>query len=350
MNEHQQQKLAQAKNHAHEKGGICLSSNYVNNYTKLEWKCADPRHSTWKQTFSIVCTRNHWCIECAQISKSKTLIHANGLDRARQHAVSKGGLCLSTNYVKQTDILEWKCHDLNHASWNASAKRVLNGTWCPYCKADATAKRQYNSSALSTAKTHALSKGGACLSDIYLNSTTKLLWQCGNVYHKTWSSSYRNVVVVGHWCPECGKSNLSEKRTRLIFESFFGVGFPATRAKWNVNVWTGLPLELDGYCKEFNVAFEHDGEHHEQVVSYHGTKRLTKSDLIYQKFKDEQKKKNCQKQGITLLIIPIAEKGIRNNFEPFLENVEQACSKQGLLITFNEQQLVKLKRDFYSIQ
>jgi hypothetical protein len=49
------------------------------------------------------------------------------------------------------------------------------------------------------------------------------------------------------------KKNVSENRTRLIFEAFFCKPFPKQRPKWNVNPWTNRLLELDGFCQEFNI-------------------------------------------------------------------------------------------------
>lgn len=75
---------------------------------------------------------------------------------------------------------------------------------------------------------------------------------------------------------------------------FFGRPFP-TKPAWNKNPWTNSRLELDGYCEEFNIAFEFDGEHHFEL-----TRDKKVKDLTYQKFKDEQKRKIAMQMALLL--------------------------------------------------
>ncbi len=42
-----------------EKGGILNSNNYINNKTKLTWKCG--REHIWDTTLSHVKNHNAWC-------------------------------------------------------------------------------------------------------------------------------------------------------------------------------------------------------------------------------------------------------------------------------------------------
>ena len=203
---------------------------------------------------------------------------------------------------------------------------------------------------LEIAKEYAKTKDGECLSieTVYKNNMSKFIWKCANPKHKPWSARFSNIVNKPHWCPECGKGNLSEKRTRLIFESFFGKEFPSSWEKWNINPWTNRTLELDGYCKEFNIAFEFDGQHHFELNVFN--KNGKKKDLIYQKFKDHQKKKNCIKQGVLLINIPYPQKKITETFSSFLDYVINTCKPYGVYISFTQNQLKELKKDFYLVE
>lgn len=43
--------------------------------------------------------------------------------------------------------------------------------------------------------------GGRCLSETYINSTTKLKWECKNGH--VWESTTRGMRRIKFWCPKC---------------------------------------------------------------------------------------------------------------------------------------------------
>ena len=49
------------------KGGKCLSKKYDNNYTKLQWECAEG--DAWEATPNSV-KKGSWCPECARSRRS----------------------------------------------------------------------------------------------------------------------------------------------------------------------------------------------------------------------------------------------------------------------------------------
>ena len=53
------------------------------------------------------------------------------LDELKQIAKSRGGKCLSTNYVNAKTKLEWQCKE-DH-TWFAVPHHVKDGSWCPKC-------------------------------------------------------------------------------------------------------------------------------------------------------------------------------------------------------------------------
>ena len=267
------------------------------------------------------------------------------LDKARLYAQSKGGKCLSTEY-KHSDLpLMWDCCVSCHPTWERSYRNTVNGnSWCTECAKTSRADKHRNSKGLEQAKEHAESLGGTCLSTNYINNQTKMLWQCANK-HTVWEATFGKVVRSGRWCPECGERKLSERRTRLIFEYLFKHPFPAAMLDWNVNPWTNRLLELDGYCKEFNVAFEHDGKQHFQERGF--SKNGTRKDFIYLKFRDEQKKKNCRANGVLLVNVPYIASRKTNDFACFLNNVLDACRKTGLEFSLVDSDRNELKKAFY---
>lgn len=54
------------------------------------------------------------------------------------------------------------------------------------------------------ARSLAATKGGRCLSTVFINSRSLLKWQCG-LGHRPWGASYSNVRS-GTWCPTCGNA------------------------------------------------------------------------------------------------------------------------------------------------
>jgi hypothetical protein len=136
-------------------------------------------------------------------------------------------------------------------------------------------------------------RGGECLSKEYKNSKTKMEWRChvGHVWRTTYDS-----IHSGQWCPYCS-SGLYERICRCYFEQLFKKSFPKVRPDWLKNS-RGNGMELDGYCKELSLAFEHNGRQH-----YTNESKWSK-DLEKRKEDDRFKINQCKAKGITLIIIP----------------------------------------------
>lgn len=342
MNERQITFLEKAKTHALSKDGECLSDFYKNNSKKLLWKCHVEEHKPWEASYDSVLTRESWCPECSRLARIIT--GEEGLQRAKQHAESKGGVCLSTEFRGYKEKLLWKCSNENHEPWNAPFHKVIGGdSWCSACGRESAGNILRKKDGLEQAKEHAISKNGQCLAEGYTGVFQHMIWKCENPSHDQWKATFNSVMTLGTWCPTCSnqKIYITENKVRLIFEAYFKAKFPSVKPEWNINPWTNRPLELDGYCKEFNIAFEHDGEHHFEINRDNSIR-----DLAYQKFKDEQKKKNCKVNGVTLINIPIIEKSKRSDFDALLAHVASYCRNSGLEMNFTPEQLQELRQRF----
>lgn len=219
----------------------------------------------------------------------------NTIEICKEYAESKGGQFLSTEYINNHTKMLWKCSNPTHQPWETSyAKAVQKGTWCPRCVGRFSKEEK-----LLMAKEHAESRDGQCLSTEYINSKSKLEWKCSNKNHKSWFTIYHSVVNKGSWCPECGIYYYKEQKIRDLLEYFLKTKFPKSYLDWNINPLTDRLLELDGYSEELQLAFEFQGKHHYEV----GVFNQTQEDLEYTKYKDKIKKENCEKNGITLIII-----------------------------------------------
>jgi len=202
--------------------------------------------------------------------------YLKGLNRI---ALQRGGKCLSCIYKNSTTPLEWQC--AREHKWLMKPSYIKNGSWCKICK---------KIDLLKGMKKYAESRGGKCLSTIFVTSKTKLLWECSNG-HQWYSNSakYNNS-----WCPVCTSIFfLSEEKCRFILETITGELFPKTRGV------LGNGLELDGYCDNIKTAFEYQGYQH-FVRAYYDDDDSFKQ----RKHKDATKKILCNERNILLLEIP----------------------------------------------
>lgn len=89
-----------------------------------------------------------------------------------------------------------------------------------------------------------------------------------------------------------------EELCRSILERLTGKPFPKSRPSWLKHQTTNRLLELDGYCKELQIAFEHDGaQHHDPNAAFAGSKE----DFKKQQERDILKNHYCQENGVKLI-------------------------------------------------
>jgi hypothetical protein len=285
--------LEMAKEYAISQGGTCLSDKYENQNTKLEFKCHNPKHKSWFSCYDHLVPNKRWCKDCEH--ENDKPLRDKYLNKAKEHALSKGGECLSTEYTRSNDKLLWQCVDKSHQPWEATYGNVV-GTldrWCPRCVGQFSAEEW-----LEKAKIHAESKGGEFLSKKFTTVNDHYLWKCIDPSHKSWATSMSNVFNNNTWCPECGNSTYyKENNTRVILEYLLGFNLNKARPSWIINPETDHSLELDGYNEEHKFAFEFQGRHHFEDNVYDGSNL---EDIIK---KDKIKKKSCEDNGVYLFVI-----------------------------------------------
>jgi hypothetical protein len=174
---------------AERRGGECLSERYINNRTKLRWRCATGHH--WEAAPGLV-KGGRWCPQCAHVARLS-------LDAMVAAGASRGGRCLSTEYRNVETPLLWRCKEGHQ--WTATPASVRGGKWCAFCA--------HNRRLELHAMQHiAQERGGRCLSTRYVNSVQPLLWEC--VRGHRWRASAANVKgstrKQGTWCSECYNS------------------------------------------------------------------------------------------------------------------------------------------------
>lgn len=177
------EKLREMQQFAQSKGGKCLSEGYMGSNSKLIWECSYGH--VWSAKPGHI-KNGVWCPHCA--GKAKLT-----LNEMQEIARSRGGECLSKEYVNQKTKLRWRCSQGHE--WEALPLNVKRGKWCLACSGS-------QKSTIEEMQQIAESRGGACVSSIYINDRTKLRWRCSESHE--WEA-VPNSIKRGTWCPVCGR-------------------------------------------------------------------------------------------------------------------------------------------------
>ncbi|MBU4348312.1 zinc-ribbon domain-containing protein, partial [Patescibacteria group bacterium] len=184
-------------------------------------------------------------------------------------------------------------------------------------------------------KEFAKKKGGKCLSKKYTNLKTKLKWECKNKH--IWEARPNNVINMNRWCTICSQG-ISERICRDIFKTIFKKKFPKIWPKWLINQ-KGNHMELDGYCKSLNLAFEYQGiQHFKENPFFH-----KKFNLKQRRKDDKQKRKLCKKNNIKLIIIPYK---IKQEEQP--KYIWEKCKQLGIKVPNNVPKITQCFQDLYA--
>jgi hypothetical protein len=170
---------------AKERGGRCLSTKYINSQTKLTWQCGEGHQ--WEAIPSHI-KQGHWCPACAGRP-------VGTIEEMRKLSKSKGGKCLSEEYLNSRTKLAWQCKKGHQ--WEAVSSNIKLGKWCPVCAGTQTGT-------IEAMRQIATSRGGRCLSEDYTNSRTKLIWLCKDGHR--WKA-LPSSIKQGHWCSRCARKN-----------------------------------------------------------------------------------------------------------------------------------------------
>lgn len=198
----QKLKFEEMQDLARERGGRCLSRIYVNSHSALLWECK--RGHKWK---AMPCNvkdrkwkRGTWSPACFNLRRK--FRSRDSIERMQALAPTRGGVCLSKEYINSNGKLLWEC-ERGH-QWRATACSVVAGSWCPVCARNQRLK-------LREFRLLAASKGGRCLSRKYIDKETALRWQCARGHR--WSARPGRVKR-GTWCARCANLN---RRSRWKF-------------------------------------------------------------------------------------------------------------------------------------
>jgi hypothetical protein len=275
---------------ASSKQGKLISTKYTNAKQALDWECLEGHQ--WKACWDNIKNAGQWCPYCAGKAKPD-------ISELQLFASNKGGKLLSTEYTNAKQALDWEC--LEGHQWKASWDNISHGVWCPYCAGKAKPN-------IIELQQFASSKQGKLISTKYINNNTKLLWECSEGHQ--WKACWHNIKNAGQWCPECA-SFKTEYKCKELLEQKFRFGFKKTRFYYDKNNKHKF-FEFDGYNAENKVAFEYQGiQHYVYPNFFHKTLEIHEN----AKQRDLDKINYVKENNIKLIIIPYTE---NNNLEEYI--------------------------------
>jgi len=129
----------------------------------------------------------------------------HNIEEMQSIAKDRGGWCLSKKYASVEKNLKWQCGKCDHI-WDAKPANIIwNNQWCPKCGGNQRLT-------IEEMNAIAKSRGGKCLSKKYINTRTKLKWQCGDFKHIWYAIP--DSVKRGSWCPVCARIKASKNKKR----------------------------------------------------------------------------------------------------------------------------------------
>lgn len=172
---------------AQERGGALLSTVYHSSHGLLQWQCAEGH--TWMASTCSVKSGNSWCPKCrGRYPKDEMLAQYRHLARER------GGELLSKHFVSTQDKLTWRCG--NGHTWETEPSHIRIGTWCPKCLGRGSDEEHHADLARL-----AVERGGRLVSERYLGPRDQLTWECRRGHQ--WQATLRSVKTHGSWCKQC---------------------------------------------------------------------------------------------------------------------------------------------------
>lgn len=117
-------KINELQELAKKMNGECLSVKYLGTNSKAKWKCE--KGHEWEAVPKSI-KKGHWCPFC-----NGRLREGDTLEEVASIALSKGGKCMSTTFKNLKEKLSFVCSE-GHSFETSSDGVIYTNKWCPYC-------------------------------------------------------------------------------------------------------------------------------------------------------------------------------------------------------------------------
>lgn len=273
-----------------ERGYILLSSEYINNSSKLEYLCPNHLEKGVQQITFANFTRGRGCAYCAKRKKKTQQEYIEELDLKKPTIE-----VLGTYNGLKAKILH-KCKVCKH-EWEVIPDNLLNRkNGCPKC-----GKRAKLTNEDFLEKLDKINPNIKPL-DEYVSHIHKMRFQCVKCGH-VWEAKPNNILN-GKGCPKC-KSSKGERKIQEILNKYcieYNIQYKFKDC-CNENV-----LPFDFYLPSYKLCIEYDGIQHFSPCTFGGiSKEKAEENLKSCKLRDKIKDDFCLANGIKLIRIPYTE-------------------------------------------
>lgn len=282
-----------------ERGYELISTEYVNNSTKLQYICPKHRDKGVLEITFANFTKGRGCPYCSgRVRKTQEEYEADLAEK-------KPTIRVVGKYVNLKTKIEHECLVCGY-HWDVLPDNMLhmpNG--CPKCGKRAPLTRD------EVIRRVAEIDDSIEVIGEYVGYNAKMAFRCKKC-DKVWLAKPNNIFF-GKGCPRC-KSSKGEKEISRVLDELhidYGTQFKFQDCKGE------HPLPFDFYIPEKNICIEYDGRQHFEPCTFGGiTKEQAIENFELAKEHDKIKDEYCQANNITLIRIPYWE----------YENIEQILS------------------------
>ena len=282
--------LKDIKKECKEHGIECLEEEYENNYTKMEFRCKCG--NVYEARWSDIKRNSQWqCSKCTtEIQKLKRKLN---LEDIKKECIEHGIMCLEEEYINNATKMKFKCKcgNVYEVKWNHVKSQ---SKWqCDKC----SGWKDNTKLNLNSIKQECLEHETECLEEEYKNSYTKMKFKCkcGNMYETTWSNIKRN----NQW--QCSKCSKAMSRGEVLAQEYLdnkNILYTTQDSLGCTNPKTTYPLPFDFVIRNNNetIIIEIDGEQHYRSVEYFGGEKGFEST----QYRDDIKNEFCKNNGYKL--------------------------------------------------
>lgn len=276
---------------------------YKNMKSKLNFICECGHEYVSNLDSVLSSVRRNGCMKCQKRKKSKrkySLSHKTYISRVND--VWGDDIQIMSKYINGDSKIKAKCN-VCLFEWETSARIITRGHGCPKCGHDRTKASRVKSDEVFKSELSNIHRGRISTSDVYVNSYTKLEFNCvacSNVW-----LAQPAMILRGRGCPICNLSKgellISEILEELCInykEQFIIDGLKTDKG--------GTPrfdFAIFDEDDRLYMIIEFDGIHHYKPIKrYGGIKRLNEQ-MDVDMFKDSY----CKSNDIIMARIPYTE-------------------------------------------
>ncbi|MEX3842343.1 hypothetical protein [Paraburkholderia sp. BR10882] len=184
--------LEKLKRHVETFGWICLSNTWTGYHSRYAFECGRGHRFERHATRLYRTSTPPVCAECEEEAiRERWLAKVDGQD---------GQLVKGTF----TGLLE--CYRLCCAEgheWEVQGRKISEGSWCPSCAHEASARRNLLADGLKRLRAAARAHGGRCLATAYTGARSYYPVECAKGHR--WEAEGAEILR-GTWCLRCARS------------------------------------------------------------------------------------------------------------------------------------------------